>query len=126
MGNKIEVTKLNAWFGTNHVVKDISLQVPEGSATAIIGPSGCGKSTFIRCLNRMHEVVPGARMEGRVLLRGQDISAMDPVLLRRLVGMVFQKPQPFPTMSIFDNVAAGLRLNGIKERRRLEEVVEQS
>ena len=94
--------------------------------TAIIGPSGCGKSTFIRCLNRMHEVVPGARLEGQILLDGANIMELDPVLLRRRVGMVFQKAQPFPTMSIFDNVAAGLRLNGMTNHNQLAAVVEKS
>ncbi len=112
---KIEVEHLNAWFGSSLVIKDVSIQVPEHSVLAVIGPSGCGKSTFLRCLNRMHELVPGARAEGRLLLDGQDLYAggVDPVLLRRRVGMVFQRPNPFPTMSIRDNVAAGLALNGI-------------
>jgi phosphate transport system ATP-binding protein len=112
---KIEVEHLNAWFGSSLVIKDVSLQVPEHGVLAVIGPSGCGKSTFLRCLNRMHELVPGARAEGRLLLDGQDLYAggVDPVLLRRRVGMVFQRPNPFPTMSVRDNVAAGLVLNGI-------------
>jgi phosphate transport system ATP-binding protein len=103
--------------------------LPERAVTAIIGPSGCGKSTFIRCLNRMHETIPGTRVDGRVLLDGQDIYAagVDPVQIRGKVGMVFQRPNPFPTMSIFDNVAAGLRLNGIRPRRDdLAGIVEQS
>jgi phosphate transport system ATP-binding protein len=112
---KIEVEHLNAWFGSSRVIKDVSIQVPEHSVLAVIGPSGCGKSTFLRCLNRMHELVPGARAEGKLLLDGQDLYAagVDPVLLRRRVGMVFQRPNPFPTMSVRDNVAAGLVLNGI-------------
>jgi phosphate transport system ATP-binding protein len=129
MGNKIEVANLNAWFGTNHVVKDISLQVAEGSATAIIGPSGCGKSTFIRCLNRMHEIVPEARVEGHVLLDGEDIYGpnRDPVEIRSRIGMVFQRPNPFPTMSVFDNVIAGLRLKDRRlSRAKLSSLVEQS
>jgi phosphate transport system ATP-binding protein len=108
--------RVHAWFGASEALKGIDLSIRERRVTAIIGPSGCGKSTFIRCLNRMHEVVDGARAEGRVLLDGSDIYArnVDPVQVRRRVGMVFQKPNPFPTMSIADNVLAGLRLNGIK------------
>src|SRR5881392_1968171 len=109
---KILTENLHAWFGSNHVLKDISIKIRENEATAIIGPSGCGKSTLIRCLNRMHEVVPGARAEGEVLLDGQDIYAaeVDPVLVRRRVGMVFQKPNPFPMMSVYDNAIAGFKL----------------
>jgi len=113
--NKLEARTLTAWFGTKPAVRGVSLAIPERSVYAIIGPSGCGKSTFLRCLNRMHELVPGARTEGEVLLDGQDLLAggMSPVRLRRRVGMVFQRPNPFPTMSIFDNVAAGMKLNGL-------------
>ena len=113
---KIEVQKLNAWFKTNHALKDVSLTVPQNTVLAIIGPSGCGKSTFVRCINRMHELVPGARQSGKVLVDGLDLHGrrVDPVNLRRRVGMVFQRPNPFPTMSIFDNVVAGLKLNGIR------------
>ena len=112
---KIEVEHLNAWFGPSLVIKDVSIVVPEHGVLAVIGPSGCGKSTFLRCLNRMHELVPGARAEGKLLLDDEDLyaSGVDPVLLRRRVGMVFQRPNPFPTMSVRDNVAAGLVLNGI-------------
>ena len=112
---KLEVKKLNAWFGDKHALRDVSLGVPENSVLAIIGPSGCGKSTFVRCINRMHELVPGARHSGAILVDGQDLHArrVDPVQLRRRVGMVFQRPNPFPTMSVYDNVAAGLKLNGI-------------
>jgi len=111
---KIQTEKLNAWFGNNHVLKDLSINIKEDEVTAIIGPSGCGKSTFIRCLNRMHELVPGARSSGTVLLDNANVYARgtDPVTVRRKVGMVFQKPNPFPTMSVYDNVAAGLKLNG--------------
>ncbi len=115
---KMRAEELHAYFGTTEVLKGIDIPIAETKVTAIIGPSGCGKSTFVRCLNRMHEVVPGARATGRVLLDGQDIykGGVDPVRVRRRVGMVFQKPNPFPTMSIRDNVLAGLRLNGLKTR----------
>jgi phosphate transport system ATP-binding protein len=108
--------RLRASFGASEILKGITLPIVAKRVTSIIGPSGCGKSTFIRCLNRMHEVVPGARTDGQVLLDGKDIYApgVDPVLVRRRVGMVFQKPNPFPTMSIRDNVLAGLTLNGLK------------
>jgi len=126
MKAKIEVRALNAWFRATHALRDVSLTVPEHSVLAIIGPSGCGKSTFVRCINRMHELVPGARQSGKVLVDGQDLHArrVDPVNLRRRVGMVFQRPNPFPTMSIFDNVVAGLRLNGV--RGHYAEVAENS
>lgn len=125
---KIQTEKLNAWFGTNHVLKDVSISVLENNVTAIIGPSGCGKSTFIRCLNRMHELVPSARSKGRVLLDEADIygGGVDPVTIRRRVGMVFQKPNPFPTMSVYDNVAAGLKLNGVRDHSKLDQAVQQS
>jgi phosphate transport system ATP-binding protein len=112
---KIEVARLNAWFGKTHALRDVSLSVPSNTVLAIIGPSGCGKSTFVRCLNRMHELVPGARQTGQVRVDGNDLHArnVDPVDLRRRVGMVFQRPNPFPTMSIFGNVVAGLTLNGV-------------
>ena len=116
MADGIRITRLNAWFGPRQVLRDIDLAVVPRSVTAIIGPSGCGKSTCVRCINRMHEVVPGARVAGRVELNGEDLYApgADPVDVRRRIGMVFQKPNPFPTMSIFDNVAAGLRLTSRK------------
>src|SRR5215471_13985485 len=112
---KVSVDKLNAYFRTTHAIKDVTLSVPANSVLAVIGPSGCGKSTFVRCLNRMHELIPGASADGTVLLDGQNIYSrqVDPVLLRRRVGMVFQRPNPFPTMTIFENVAAGLKLNRI-------------
>jgi phosphate transport system ATP-binding protein len=119
---------LNAWFGSKQALKNINLRIRTNFITAIIGPSGCGKSTFLRCLNRMHELVPGARMSGQVLLDRSDIYArgVDPVIIRRRVGMVFQKPNPFPTMSIYDNVAAGLRLTGLKKGKNLDEIVRHS
>jgi phosphate transport system ATP-binding protein len=122
---KIEVARLNAWFGKTHALRDVSLNVPSNTVLAIIGPSGCGKSTFVRCLNRMHELVPGARQTGQVRVDGNDLHArnVDPVDLRRRVGMVFQRPNPFPTMSIFGNVVAGLTLNGVRgdHRAKVEE-----
>ena len=126
---KLEIRKLNAYYGSNHALRDVNLAVPERSVYAIIGPSGCGKSTFIRCLNRMHDLVPGARTEGEVLLDGQDLLRLNPVLLRRRVGMVFQRPNPFPTMSVFDNVIAGMKLNGIANgdvRPRVERALRQA
>jgi len=125
---KIQTEKLNAWFGNNHVLKDLSINIKENEATAIIGPSGCGKSTFIRCLNRMHELVPGAKSSGVVLLDNANVYArgIDPVTVRRRVGMVFQKPNPFPTMSVYDNVAAGLKLNGIRDHQKLDRAVKRS
>jgi phosphate transport system ATP-binding protein len=128
MADGIIVRQLHAWFGALHVLRGIDLTVDPGAVTAIIGPSGCGKSTFIRCLNRMHEVVPGARAQGQVLLNGEDLYApgVDPVQIRRRVGMVFQKPNPFPTMSVFDNVAAGLRLDGVRNHALLDEAVERA
>jgi phosphate transport system ATP-binding protein len=124
------VQKLNAYFRNTRAVKDVSIDIPASSVLAIIGPSGCGKSTFLRCLNRMHELVPGARAEGTVLLDEADVYSrdVDPVGLRRRVGMVFQRPNPFPTMSIFDNVSAGLRLNGISgdHSQRVERSLRQA
>ncbi|HUK56867.1 MAG TPA: phosphate ABC transporter ATP-binding protein PstB [Nitrospiria bacterium] len=122
------IEKLNTWFGERHILKDITLTIGLKQVTALIGPSGCGKSTFIRCLNRLHEVVPGARLAGTILLDGADINGptVDPVTIRRRVGMVFQKPNPFPTMSVYDNVAAGLRLNGTRRRAILDERVERA
>ena len=128
MADGILVRQLRAWFGAVEVLHGIELAIAPRMVTAIIGPSGCGKSTFIRCLNRMHEVVPGARAEGQILLHGEDLNApgVDPVQIRRRIGMVFQRPNPFPTMSVFDNVAAGLRLNGLGGNGTLSEAVERS
>ncbi|MGD0265784.1 MAG: phosphate ABC transporter ATP-binding protein PstB [Candidatus Methylomirabilota bacterium] len=128
MADGIIVRQLNAWFGALHVLRDIDMAIDPGGVTAIIGPSGCGKSTFIRCLNRMHEVVPGARAQGQVLLNGDDLygPGVDPVQIRRRIGMVFQKPNPFPTMSVFDNVAAGLKLDGVRNHAHLDEWVERA
>lgn len=127
MGVGIQVNDLNAWYGAHHTLMDINLHIPANQATALIGPSGCGKSTFVRCLNRMHETNPIARVTGEVRIGELDIYAdVSPVEVRRRIGMVFQRPNPFPTMSIYDNVASGLRLNGFRNRRVLDEVVERS
>jgi phosphate transport system ATP-binding protein len=125
---KMQSINLNAWFGPKQALKDINLSIKPNAVTAIIGPSGCGKSTFIRVLNRMHELIPNAKLSGQVLLDGEDIYAkdVDPVMIRSRVGMVFQKPNPFPTMSIYDNVAAGLRLTGAKKGKNLDEIVKRS
>jgi phosphate transport system ATP-binding protein len=124
----IHVDHLNAWFGAKQALFDIGMEIPAKKATAIIGPSGCGKSTFVRCLNRMHETLPDTRVEGTVSIGDLDVygKGVSPVWIRRRVGMVFQKPNPFPTMSIYDNVAAGLKLNGFRNRRELDQVVEHS
>jgi phosphate transport system ATP-binding protein len=127
VGVQIEVSDLNAWYGTNHTLQSINLKIPANHATALIGPSGCGKSTFVRCLNRMHETNPIGRVTGTVRVGQVDIYAQaSPVEIRRRIGMVFQRPNPFPTMSIYDNVASGLRLNGFRNRKVLDEVVERS
>jgi len=128
MGVGIEVKDLNAWFGKAQILKEINIKVGANAVTAVIGPSGCGKSTFIRCLNRMHETNPDARLTGSVQVGDIDVykPGTDAVDVRRRIGMVFQKPNPFPTMSIYDNVAAGLRLNGYNKRRELDEAVESS
>ena len=124
---KVRTVGLNAWFGTKQALKGITASFQANMVTAIIGPSGCGKSTFVRCLNRMHELTPNSRVTGDVLLDAENIYApkVDPVLIRRRVGMVFQKPNPFPTMTIYDNVAAGLKLTGMKKGKNLDEVVER-
>ena len=127
MGLDIRVEDLNAWYGSTHTLKDVNLHIPANHATALIGPSGCGKSTFVRCLNRMHETNPAARVSGSVHMGDLDIyQDASPVEIRRRVGMVFQRPNPFPTMSIYDNVASGLKLNGFRKRNVLDEVVERS
>ncbi|HEX9263603.1 MAG TPA: phosphate ABC transporter ATP-binding protein PstB [Candidatus Binatia bacterium] len=125
---RLKVEQLNVYYGQFRAVKDIDLLIRTNKVTALIGPSGCGKSTFIRCLNRMHEVTPGGRVEGRVLLDGQDLygPGVDPVDVRRRVGMVFQKPNVFPSMSIHDNVASGYRLNGIRDHQLIAEKVQKS
>jgi phosphate transport system ATP-binding protein len=128
MAKRIDVKDLNVYYGSFKAVEDVTMTVEPRSVTAFIGPSGCGKSTFLRTLNRMHEVIPGGRVEGSVRLDDEDLYApgIDPVGVRRTVGMVFQRPNPFPTMSVGDNVAAGLRLNGVKNKKLIAETVEQS
>jgi len=126
--SKLEVRSLKAFFDKTEALKGINVKIPERKITAIIGPSGCGKSTLLRCMNRMHELTPRAWVEGEILLDGENIYAsdMDAVIVRQRIGMVFQKPNPFPTMSVYDNVAAGLKLNGVRDRKRLDEAVEKS
>ncbi|MDQ1711433.1 MAG: phosphate transport system ATP-binding protein [Frankiaceae bacterium] len=128
MAKRIETAGLSAWFGSFKAIEDVTITIEPKSVTACIGPSGCGKSTFLRTLNRMHEVVPKTRIEGRVLLDDEDLygPGVDPVSVRRTIGMVFQRPNPFPTMSIYDNVVAGLRLNGVRSRAVLDEAAERS
>jgi phosphate transport system ATP-binding protein len=127
MGVGIQVETLNAWYGKSQALHDINLTVRANHATALIGPSGCGKSTFIRCLNRMHETSPEARVEGKVKIGELDAyEGTSATQLRRRIGMVFQKPNPFPTMSIYENVAAGLKLNGYRDKKSLDETVERS
>jgi phosphate transport system ATP-binding protein len=123
---KLEVRDLSAWYGKLLAIDQVSIDFGLNQVTAIIGPSGCGKSTFIRCLNRIHETAPGARAKGQVVLDGEDVYQLDPVKVRRRIGMVFQKANPFPTMSIYGNVSAGLRLNGIRDRRVVHERVVRS
>src|SRR5271157_5417903 len=128
MGVGIEVRGLNAWYGKNQALNSIDMTVRANHVTAVIGPSGCGKSTYVRCLNRMHETIPEARAEGSVKVGKMDVygSGSDPVEIRRRIGMVFQKPNPFPTMSIYGNVAAGLTLNGVKDKSVVDHAVEES
>ena len=128
LNTKLTAENLNAGFGKKKVLDNVSIEFKEKAVTAIIGPSGCGKSTLIRCLNRMHEVTTSAWVTGQVFLENQNVydPAVDPVSVRRKIGMVFQKPNPFPTMSIYDNVAAGLRLTGTKKGKNLDEVVKRS
>ena len=125
--SKISVENLNLHYGENHALKNVNMEIADHAITAFIGPSGCGKSTFLRCLNRMNDLVDGCRVEGKVILDGEDIydKRVDTTLLRKKVGMVFQQPNPFP-MSIYDNIAYGPRLHGIKNKKELDEIVERS
>ena len=128
MAKRLDLNNVDIFYGDFHAVKDVNLHVPPRSVTAFIGPSGCGKSTVLRSLNRMHEVIPGAYVKGEVLLDGENIYGpkIDPVSVRNTIGMVFQRPNPFPTMSIEDNVVAGLKLSGEKNKKKLKEVAEKS
>jgi phosphate transport system ATP-binding protein len=128
MAKRIDVKDVDIYYGKFHAVDGVTLSVPPRNVTAFIGPSGCGTSTVLRTLNRMHEVIPGARVDGQVLLDGEDIyaSAVDPVQVRRTIGMVFQRPNPFPTMSIKDNVVAGLKLGGTKGKKTLDDIAERA
>jgi phosphate transport system ATP-binding protein len=123
----IKSRNFNAYFGANHVVKEVSMDIPKNNVVAVMGPSGCGKTTFLRCINRMHELIPGAHAEGEMLLNSENVYQMHPIYVRLKIGMVFQRPNPFPNLSIYDNVIAGYKLNGMKlpkEERELK--VEQS
>ena len=124
---KVKVENLNLYYGENHALKDVNMDIQENAVTAFIGPSGCGKSTFLKTLNRMNDLVDGVRIEGKVLLDGEDIydPAVDTTILRKKVGMVFQQPNPFP-MSIYDNIAYGPRVHGIRDKKRLDQIVEES
>jgi phosphate transport system ATP-binding protein len=126
--SKLSVNSLNAWFGSKLVLKNINIDFKQNCVTALIGPSGCGKTTLLRCINRMHEMTPNASAKGSIILDDLDIydKSSDPVVIKRRMGMVFQKPNPFPTMSIFDNVASGLKLNGIKDKPLLKNIVQES
>jgi phosphate transport system ATP-binding protein len=129
MAKSIDVSNLNIYYGDFLAVEDVNISIPARSVTAFIGPSGCGKSTFLRTLNRMHEVIPGAHVEGKIVVDGQDLyeAGVDPVEVRRTIGMVFQRPNPFPTMSIYENVLAGMRLNNKKlKKSEADDIVEKS
>jgi len=128
MAKRIDISNLNVYYGSFHAVEDVTMTVEPRTVTALIGPSGCGKSTVLRTINRMHEVIPGAHVQGSIELDGTNLygQGVDPVAVRRLIGMVFQRPNPFPSMSIFDNVASGLRLNGVRNKKVLSEAVERS
>jgi len=123
----VSATKFNAWFGDNHAVKDVSIRIEKNQVIAVMGPSGCGKTTFLRCINRMHELIPGTRTEGSLKLYDDDIYSMNPIYVRYKIGMVFQRPNPFPNLSIYDNVIAGYKLNGLKMTRAdMDVIVEKS
>jgi phosphate transport system ATP-binding protein len=119
--------KFNAYFGTNHVVKDVTMEIPKNTVVAVMGPSGCGKTTYLRCINRMHELIPGATAKGGMYLHQDDLYELNPILVRLKIGMVFQRPNPFPNLSIYDNVIAGYKLNGVKiSRNERDSIVESS
>ena len=123
----IKSRNFNAWFGTNHVVKNVNIDIPKNNVIAVMGPSGCGKTTYLRCINRMHELIPGATSKGEMLLNDENVYGMHPIFVRLKIGMVFQRPNPFPNLSIYDNVIAGYKLNGIKvNKAEKDRIVEQS
>jgi len=123
----VSASKFNAWFGDNHVVKDVSIKIDKNHVIAVMGPSGCGKTTFLRCINRMHELIPGATAKGSLKLYDDDVYSMNPIYVRYKIGMVFQRPNPFPNLSIYDNVIAGYKLNGLKMAKAdLDNIVEKS
>lgn len=123
----ISSKNFNAYFGANHVVKNVSIEIPQNNIIAVMGPSGCGKTTYLRCINRMHELIPGGTTEGEMKLHNDDIYEMNPILVRLRIGMVFQRPNPFPNLSIYDNVIAGYKLNGMKlQRSERDAIVEGS
>ncbi len=123
----IKSEKFNAYFGSNHVVKDVTMNIPKNDIVAIMGPSGCGKTTFLRCINRMHELIAGASAQGKILLNDEDVYELNPILVRLKIGMVFQRPNPFPNLSIYDNVIAGYKLNGMKlSKDKRNDIVESS
>jgi phosphate transport system ATP-binding protein len=123
----ISSSNFNAYFGSNHAVKNVNIEIPKNSVIAVMGPSGCGKTTFLRCINRMHELTPGATSEGKMMLNGEDVYEMHPIFVRLKIGMVFQRPNPFPNLSIYDNVIAGYKLNGLKlSKSEKDRIVEQS
>lgn len=123
----IKTVNYNAYFGANHVVKDVNIEIPRNNVIAVMGPSGCGKTTFLRGINRMHELIPGATSQGQILLGQEDVLGMHPILVRLKIGMVFQRPNPFPNLSIYDNVIAGYKLNGAKiSKAEKDKIVEQS
>ncbi|MDQ7096090.1 phosphate ABC transporter ATP-binding protein PstB [Desulfosporosinus sp. PR] len=126
MEQNLSVRELEAWYGSNRTLKGINIEITSNQVTAIIGPSGCGKSTFVRCINRMHETLPGSKVKGDIILNGKSIYDQDPVSLRKMVGMVFQKANPFPSMSIFENVVAGVKLNGLRRKQNLQDIAEKS
>jgi len=123
----ISASNFNAWFGDNHAVKDVSIKIEKNQVIAVMGPSGCGKTTFLRCINRMHELIPGARSEGSLKLYADDVYTMNPIYVRYKIGMVFQRPNPFPNLSIYDNVVAGYKLNGLKmPKAEMDHIVQKS
>jgi len=125
----IDIRNLNAWYGDKQVLYDVNLQIPRHNITAIMGPSGCGKTTLLRCINRLHEIIPGSKVKGEIFFYGKNFKGniydekVDPVEIRRYMGMVFQKPNPFPMLSVYDNVAIGLKINGIKDKKKIDEIV---